>query len=338
MKKYCKALVNLGVAAGALLLILFLLPKAFVFFLPFELGWLIAWIAGPFVRFFEEKMKIKRKAGSAFVIIVVLALVVLVLYLVSARLIEELIGLIGALPDMWKNTQKDLQGITDNLSVFYMRLPENLQRTLNDLGSQASTYLGEWFGHIGSPTIAAVGNFAKQVPTAIVGTVMCLLSAYFFVAERSQINAWCRAHLPHFLQDWYRMIRKSMVHSVGGYFKAQLKIEVWMYLLLVIGFGILKVNYALLIALVIAILDFFPVLGTGTVMVPWAVIKILSGDYKMAIGLLIIWGVGQLARHIYAGQDSDQEKLKRDGSLSQQDAVFSKNTGISGYQAAVSGA
>ena len=71
-----------------------------------------------------------------------------------------------------------------------------------------------------------------------------------------------------------------------------------MYLLLVIGLGILRVDYVLLIALGIALLDFFPFFGTGTVMVPWAIIKILSGDYKMAIGLLIIWGVGQLARQI----------------------------------------
>lgn len=94
------------------------------------------------------------------------------------------------------------------------------------------------------------------------------------------------------------MIKRSLLKSVGGYFKAQLKIEVWMYLLLVIGLSILKVDYVLLIAFGIAILDLLPFFGTGTVMVPWAIIKILSGDYTVAIGLLIIWGVGQLARQI----------------------------------------
>ena len=71
-----------------------------------------------------------------------------------------------------------------------------------------------------------------------------------------------------------------------------------MYLLLVIGLSILQVDYVLLIALGIAFLDFFPFFGTGTVMVPWAIIKILSADYQKAIGLLIIWGVGQLARQL----------------------------------------
>ena len=127
---------------------------------------------------------------------------------------------------------------------------------------------------------------------------MCLLSAYFFVAERDQVVIWFRNHAPKSIVERFEMIKRSMVKAVGGYFKAQLKIEIWMYLLLVIGLSILRVDYTLLIALGIAILDFLPFFGTGTVMVPWAIVKILSSDYKMAIGLLIIWGVGQLARQI----------------------------------------
>ena len=163
---------------------------------------------------------------------------------------------------------------------------------------QIGTYLGDIFGHFGTPTITAVGNFAKQLPSVLIAVIMSLLSAYFFVSDRSTINEWCRAHLPGSLQSRYRMIRKSLVKAVGGYLKSQLRIEIWMYLLLVIGLTILRVDYALLIALGIAFLDFLPFFGTGTVMVPWAVIKILSSDYKKAVGLLIIWGVGQLARQI----------------------------------------
>ncbi len=298
MKKYYKALANLGIAILAVLLIVFLLPKALWFFLPFVIAWIIALIASPLVRFFEEKFKVRRKAGSAFVIIVVIALVVLVLYLVGSKLVEEMVGFLGALPDLWQSTKEDFQAIGGALSVVYERLPADMRSTMNDALSKASTYVGDLLGQIGTPTIAAVGSFAMQLPTILISIIMCLLASYFFVAEREQINQWFRENIPSSIQEKYALARRSMVRSVGGYFKAQLKIEVWMYLLLVIGLSILRVNYVLLIALGIAILDFFPFFGTGTVMVPWAVIKILSGDYKMAIGLLIIWGVGQLARQI----------------------------------------
>ena len=111
MKKYCKALVNLGVAFIILLLIVFLVPKLLVFFAPFVAGWIIALIASPLVRFFEEKVKIKRKAGSAFVIVAVIALVILILYLVGAKLTDEIMGLIGALPDIWDSAENDFADI-----------------------------------------------------------------------------------------------------------------------------------------------------------------------------------------------------------------------------------
>ncbi len=298
MKKYCKALVNLAIAVFALLLLVFLLPKVLVFFLPFVIGWIIAWIASPLVRFFEEKLKLKRKAGSAFVIVVVIGLVVLCIYLIGAKIVDEAIGFINALPDMWKNAVADFAQIGERLNVIYARFPKDMQDTLAAIGEEASTFMGDLLGRISSPTIAAVGNFAKRLPAWLISIIMCLLSSYFFVAERNHVNEWCHDHVPRLVMERLSMVKHSLGRSVGGYFKAQLKIEIWMYLLLVIGLSILKVDYVLLIALGIAILDLLPFFGTGTVMVPWAIIKILSADYQMAIGLLIIWGVGQLARQI----------------------------------------
>lgn len=298
MRKYWKALVNIVIAIAMVVLVLWLVPKFLWFFLPFVVGWIISLIAAPLVKFFEEKLKIRRRAGSAFVIVAVIAVVVLVLYGICARLAEEVMGLMNALPAMWKSAGTDFKEIGDRLSILVNRLPADMQETLSHLAQQANTYAGELVGKLSSPTIAAVGNFARQLPGILIGIIMCLLSSYFFVAEKSQISTWFGEHMPRSVRERYHMIRDGLMKAVGGYFKAQLKIEVWMYVLLVIGFAILQVDYALLIALGIAFMDFLPFFGTGTVMVPWAIVKILSADYKMAIGLLIIWGVGQLARQL----------------------------------------
>ncbi len=298
MKKYYKAIVNIAIAIAMLLLVVFLLPRVFVFFMPFVVGWLIAWIAGPMVGFFEKKLKFKRRAGSVFVIVFVIGLVVLCLYLIGARLVDEVIGFVNALPDMWKNAEADFAEIADKFSMVFSGFPIDMQESISGVTEEASTYIEELIGKLGSPTIAAVSNFAKSLPSMIISTIMCLLSAYFFAAERNQVSDWLKCHTPASLQKRFAMIKHSIVTSVGGYFKAQIKIEVWVYLLLVIGFAVLKVDYALLIALGIAVLDFLPFFGTGFVMVPWAIVKILSADYEIAIGLLIIWGVSQLVRQI----------------------------------------
>ncbi len=298
MKKYCKALVNLAVAAVILLCVIFVLPRGLMYFSPFVAGWIIALIAGPLVHFFEEKIKLKRKIGGAFVIVVVIALVVLALYGMGAALFRQIAGLIGELPEMLEGMESDFRRIGENLNQLLARLPGDIQLNLADTEVELDAYLGGFLEIFGSPTIEAAGNFAKRLPAVFIGVIMALLSAYFFVAEKKQINEWFNKYMPASIQLRLGMVRSSLVKSVGGYLKAQLKIEVWMYLLLLAGLGILKVDYFALIALVIAFLDFLPFLGTGTVLIPWAVIRILTAEYKTAIGLLIIWGVGQLARQL----------------------------------------
>ena len=298
MKKYSKAVVNLAIAVIVLLAVIYLVPRAFVFFMPFVVGWIIALIASPLVHFFEEKIKLKRKIGSAFVIIAVIALVVLIFYSVIAWLVDQVGGLINSLPDMWAGMESDLSSMGSRFDILLSRLPENLQTNIDDITENVIDKLGDFFGQMGTPTIEAAGRLASQLPTIFIGVIMALLSAYLFVAERQQINEWFRKNTPAALQLYYDMIRRSLARSVGGYLKAQLKIEIWMYLLLLIGLGVLNVSYYALIALVIAILDFLPFLGTGTVLIPWAVIKIFASDYKVAVGLLIIWCVGQLARQL----------------------------------------
>lgn len=297
-KKYIKAILNLAIAFIIAVGVIWLVPKGIVFFMPFVLGWIIAWIASPMVRFFEEKLKIRRKAGSVVVIVVVIGLVVLAGYLIGGKLIREIAGFVGDLPAMWESLEKDFDEIGKNLSSLYDKLPVDVQNTLNNIGTQTNEFVGELIGKISSPTIAAVGNFAKQLPTIVIGIVMCLLSSYFFVAERVPFTSTIKQYMPESLRYRARIIKRSLVKAVGGYFKAQIKIEIWIYLLLVVGFFILGIDYALLIALGVAILDFLPFFGTGTAMVPWAIVKFLSSDYRMTIGLLLIWGVSQLVRQI----------------------------------------
>lgn len=94
------------------------------------------------------------------------------------------------------------------------------------------------------------------------------------------------------------MVMSNLKYAVGGYFKAQFKIMFVVYVLLVIGFAILNVRFSFLLALIIAFLDFLPFFGTGTALIPWAAYQLIAGDYRMLIGLLILYGVTQLVRQL----------------------------------------
>ena len=297
-KRYLKVFMNLLLAVVIILLCVFAVPKVLVFFMPFVIGWIIACVANPLVRFFEDKLKIRRKAGSAVVIIAVIALVILAAYLAVSKLISESIGFLNTLPDLWNTMESDFREIGKNLDVMYSRLPQNMQMSIEDLGQQMDEYVADLVKRLGTPTVNAVGNFAKNIPGFVINVIMCLLSSYFFVAEKDYVAQVWNRYMPGAVKHKAAIIMDSLKTAVGGYFKAQFKIECLIFVFLLTGFLILKIPYALLIAFLIAVLDFLPFFGAGAVMVPWAVFKFLSADYKMAIWLLIIWGVGQLVRQI----------------------------------------
>lgn len=296
--KYLKIVVNLLVALLVILLLCVGVPKLLVFFMPFVVGWIISMIANPLVRFLEKKLKVVRKHGSMITIIAVLAAVILVGYLAGAKLVSEAINLIDSVPEIYENFKEDFEEIGDNLQIFYDKLPKNMQKNISNVTEDLSGYISGAVQAIGEPTFEAAGNFAKNVPGTLIGIIMCIISAYFFTADRDNILNLLEKSIPDGIWKRCSTVISDLKHVVGGYFKAQFKIMGVVYVILVIGLLILKVDYVLLVGLLIAFLDALPFFGTGTVLGPWAILKILSKDYTMAVGLIILYLVTQLVRQL----------------------------------------
>ncbi|MDO4463457.1 MAG: sporulation integral membrane protein YtvI [Bacillota bacterium] len=302
LRTYLKVFVNIGILLVLLLFCIFVVPRIIIYFMPFVIGWIIALIASPPVRFLEKHLKIKRKVGSAVTIIAVIAVVIIGGYLLGVKLVEEIVDFIGDLPLMWEGLQRDFAESAQRLQVASRLLPKSLGDTIKNISENIGEYVGDFVGKLvekmSSPTLEALSRFAGNIPSIFIGVIMCLLSAYMFVADKEYVPHLLKKVLPLSITERWSLIKRGLYRAVGGYFKAQFKIEVWMYLLLATGFWILRVRYAFLIAIGVALLDLLPFFGTGTILIPWAAIKFLSGDYMMVIGLLIIWGVGQLARQV----------------------------------------
>ncbi len=296
---YVKAVINIFIAALWILFFIFVVPRVLIFFMPFVIGWVVAMIVSPVVKILEKRLKIVRKAGSAFVIILVLGVVGFIGYFVVAKLAEEGAGFLHSLPALYKSMEKDLQEISVNMENFFERLPLSLQQGIQRMEDSLDRLLGSFIEQLGASTVtSAAGSVAKNLPTIVMGVIMALLSSYLFVAEKNEINEKIKAFLPSsFLHKW-NIVWTSLTQAVGGYFKAQLKIMVVVFLILAIGFGALKVNYSLLIAFLTALLDFLPFFGTGAVIAPWAVFKFMSRDYGTAFGLLVLWGISQFVRQL----------------------------------------
>lgn len=295
---YGKIFLNLAVTLITVLLAILVLPRILVFFLPFLIGWLIALAAHPVVAFLEKHLKIRRKAMTVFVIVLAVAGVAFLLYGIGYVLVREIVGFAGSVPQMMSSVKETIGKIELFFTRLSVRIPLELPINLEQIYDAIMESIGAWATRLGTPTMNVIGNMAKNIPSIIVAIIMCLLSAYFFIAEKEGLTDYLGRYTPEFVKARWHVIYDSLFGALGGYIKAQFKIEFFMYFILLFGLWICEVRFAALLALGIAFLDLLPVFGTGTVLIPWALIKLLEGDYKKAVGLLILWGAGQLFRQI----------------------------------------
>lgn len=297
-EKYLKIILNLLVAVGIVLFIFVAVPKVLVFFMPFVVGWIIASIANPFVKFLEKRLKIVRKHGSAIVIILVLAIIILILYGVVGKIVTEIIEFIKYFPIYYDNFQVDYKEMAGNMTDLFKRLPHGMQSQINTLTNSLGGIAGKMVKGISIPTVGAVGVFASHLPSILIGIIFGFLSSYFFIADRILIYGWVEKQIPKKTKEAAFSALGEVKNVVGGYFKAQFKIMFVVYIIITIGLFILGNEFALLLGLGIAFLDMLPFFGTGTVLGPWAIIKFMTGEYKMAIGLLVLYAVSQLVRQL----------------------------------------
>lgn len=297
-QKYGRNLVNIFCFVFGIGILIFVLPRLLVFFMPFVVGWIISVIANPLVRFLDKRLKIVRKHSSVLIIVLVIGLIAAGGYFAIVKIAEEIRGFLYTTPEMYGNLMEDLQQIGQNLQGVASRLPPEVGETVSEMTKNFTAYLGELVGMVGAPTVAAAGNVAKNIPSALIHVIFTLLSAYFFIAQREAILSFCKKRIPESACEKWNFVIHKFKAAVGGYFKAQFKIMGVVALILLVGFLILRMNYAVLLAVLIAFLDMLPFFGTGTALIPWALFKVLSSDYKIAAGLIIIYLISQLVRQI----------------------------------------
>lgn len=293
---YARVLLNILIPAGGTLLACIVLPKFLRFFMPFVIGWIIAMIANPLVRFLESRLKVVRKHGSVLVVITVLALIIGALYLLLSKLLSEASGLLQSLPQLWETFQIEVRNIGRQLENLFSFLPDQLGVQMKAVADNLDSYMGVLLQNVATPTVEAAGSVAKSLPSILVNTVVVILSSYFFIAERDTIlNLW-KQYMPENSKKHMSYMRRDAIRLIGGYFMAQFRIMFVVAAILTVGFLVLQVPYSFLLALLISLLDFLPVFGTGTVLIPWGLIKLLSGEYYMAGGLILLYILSQFIR------------------------------------------
>ena len=298
MKRCFRMILNIVIPLLGLCLVIFLGPRLLHFFMPFVVGWILALLANPLVRFLERRVKLVRRHSSMLIIIAALAIVIGLFYGAGLLVYREMGSFLADAPEIYQSVIAEIENALQNGRKLAEYFPQNLQPPLLAFSDNLDGLFGKLVSRAAEPTVQIAGHVAKSIPNLLVNMVIIILSSYLFLADRESIMRWLKGHLPAFIFRYIEYMKRDAKGLIGGYFLAQFRIMCVVALILAAGFLVLGVRYGVLLAFLTAILDFLPIFGTGTVLFPWAVVKLFAGEYAYATGLILLYILTQVVRQI----------------------------------------
>ncbi len=291
-----KLLITLLITAGVVTGVYFLVDDVFFavlqiigLFLPFLLAYLLSVLINPLVDKLEGKLKIPRSVATVLVILLVVGILGGIAAAIIWKIVDEIRSVYRQLPQIIEEAKITWEILSVKLANTADVLPKGVQDVFSNLGESISTALSDFLKNSYSPAISGIGNFAKSLPGVFVWIIVFLLSLYFMISDSERVRGMVTGCFSKRFLARVRRIQREIKNYLGGYVKAQLIIMSIAAVIIFLGLTILNIEFALLIALGIAILDALPFFGSGAVLWPWSLVSFIYGDFKMGIGLIVIY-------------------------------------------------
>ena len=290
--------IRLVLTTAVLLVLVKLAPPLLSLCMPFVLALVVAWLLNPLVRVIHQKLGAPRRPISFLLVLLLFCSVGGVLAYFVYAVASELVSLVNNWTDIWKNLAAAGDQVLAMLKPLAEILPyewlNSADELLLRLSQWAETAIPAALGGFAS----GAGSFAMGVPSFAVGLIAFVMATYFITADYPHIRYQVTRMFGSRVRDRMAGFKAILTSAFGGYLRAQLLLSVGVFFILLIGFMVIRQSYSLLIALLLAVMDFIPIIGAGTVMVPWAVLALVSGDFRRAVSLMIIWGIICLFRRV----------------------------------------
>lgn len=282
--------------AGGLVGGWFFLKYGLPVLLPFLIGTGLALAAEPLVGLLDRRLP--RFAASGIGVTVIFALLITLVLLLAAFLIREAGQLAQIMPDLVNSTRQGLGSLRGWLLELSEKAPEEvrpvLEGSVTRLFSGSDATMDRFTDRLLGVAAAVLGWMTSSMLTV----ATAVLAAFMISAKLPHGRRWLRGRMPEVWRQRYLPAVKGLKHTLTGWLTAQLKLSGITLALLLVGFWILQIPHGPVWAAGVALVDAFPVLGTGTVLIPWSVICLLQGETVRGAGLLGLYAVVWLVRSV----------------------------------------
>ena len=283
---------HIGIIIIAAAVLFFIFAKyAFMLLLPFLIGWAVAFCVRPLATRISRAIRLPKRLAS---LLLALLFVLLVFTLVSVlvwRICVEAWSFISGI-----NGEQIYEVLSKIINPF-----KGLFGTGEGAG-ELEARLGEAIEKMLSSAMSSVGSvitaFVSSLPGAFIFLVITVISALYFAVDLDKINAWVRSVLPKRALGGLLRFKRGFFSTGIGYLRSYVILMLVTFVVILVGLMIIGVDYALLLALVIALLDMLPVIGVGAILVPWSVFQLAFGDVGLGVALAVLFVVHEVIRQV----------------------------------------
>ncbi len=306
-QKGASAVICLG--AGVLLTWLFF-RYALGVALPFFLAWLLSLAVKPAIRWLCAKGRLPRPLVAGVLVTLLVGGAVFLSVRGIRRAVDELGRLIGELVADKDGVVAAVSGLFERAGSLSEHIP--FLKHLEDapfygaLCEKIDAMVGDGIDRLAASVGARLPDAAMAVagwlPGAFVFVTVLLIAAYYFSADDGRLARSAKGMVTRLLPPSWQTALPRVGRRLGRlgrqYAKAYLLLGLFTFLEVFIGLSVLGVRYAFVLSLLIAVVDFLPLLGTGIILVPWGIVCLLLGQYRLGVGLCILYGLCTLLRQI----------------------------------------
>lgn len=279
-------------AAGIYLALRFLLPWT----APLIIAFFGAALIEKPVRWLMQRLQLPRPVSAGACVILLLIFCGGLLWLLAERLVSEVRQLGRMLPETVAALSQRLAALSGRFENFRKELPEELEQLLQSACAGAEEQLLRIPGALSERAVALASGLASALPTVMLFIVTLIMGLYFISAAYPKVTAFLKNLIPSEKAEKILYAKNELQKSIGKYFKAQLIMMAITFFELLAAFFFMRLDYALVAALITAVIDALPVFGVGTVLLPWAAYELLAGDAARGAALAITYGMVTVLR------------------------------------------
>ncbi len=273
--------------------------KLSIFYMPFLVAFIISLMIEPAIKYIMKKTHLTRRTSSIIIFAIVSIIILGSLTWLIITLFSESSSLLQGLNDYFEKAHQIFDNFMTSFDFDKIHLSDEILNVIQNSTGEILNTVSNWIRN----SLTGLIDVVTSLPSIAICIGITVIALYFICVDKIYILDQIEHHLPKL---WVKKIGshlRDLIKTLGGYLKAEATLIlvsfiislVGLYLLRIIGFN---VQYPLLMALFIGFVDALPILGSGTVMIPWAILCGINGDLKLGIAIIVLLIIMSVVRQI----------------------------------------